>query len=140
SRAYCETPLWPLQKTVANINIEMIGRPEEGADSKAWGTGWTRSSLGSQLAAGAERVGVEIFHREDVSEMLYTRSDNYAFVGKGVIAHSYSAGSLHSDYHRPTDEVERLNIPHMTHVIQGLFAGSLPLAWGELTPVVTESK
>lgn len=140
SRAYCDDPLWPLEKTVANINIEMIGRPAEGAESKAWGTGWTRSSLCDQLAAGALRAGVQIFHREDVSEMLYTRSDNYAFVDRGVIAHSISAGSLHSDYHQPTDEVSRLNIPHMTKVIQGLFAASLPLAAGELTPVKTPSE
>lgn len=140
SRAYCEDPLWPLEQTVANINIEMIGRPEENAESKAWGTGWTRSSLCAQVAAGAQRVGVEVFHREDVSEMLYTRSDNYAFVDRGVIAHSISAGSLHSDYHQPTDEVSRLNIPHMTKVIQGLFAGSLPLATGELTPVKTPTE
>lgn len=134
SKAYCEQPLWPLEKTVANINIEMIGRPEEGAAEKMWGTGWTRSSLGPQLAAGAKRAGVEVFHREDVSEMLYARSDNYSFVQKGVIAHSFSAGSLHQDYHQLTDEYTRLNLPHMTRIIQGLFAGTLPLARGELTP------
>jgi hypothetical protein len=137
SKYYAENPLWPLEKTVANINFEMIGRPEENAEGKAWGTGWTRSNLGDQMAAGAARADVTIFYREDVSEMLYTRSDNYAFVQKGVIAHSFSAGSLHSDYHQPTDEVSRLNIPHMTRIIQGLFAGSLPIADGELTPSKT---
>jgi hypothetical protein len=134
SKYYCENPLWPLEKTVANINIEMIGRPETGAEEKMWGTGWTRSSLGQQMAAGASRAGVEVFHREDVSEMLYARSDNYSFVQKGVVAHSFSAGSLHSDYHQPTDEYTRLNIAHMSRIIEGLFAGSLPLANGELTP------
>lgn len=137
SKYYAENPLWPLEKTVANINLEMIGRPEENAEGKAWGTGWTRSNLGDQMAAGAVRADVTIFYREDVSEMLYTRSDNYAFVQKGVIAHSFSAGSLHSDYHQPTDEVSRLNLPHMTRIIQGLFAGSLPIADGELTPSKT---
>ena len=137
SKYYAENPLWPMEKTVANINFEMLGRPEENAEGKAWGTGWTRSNLGHQMAAGAARADVTIFYREDVSEMLYTRSDNYAFVQKGVIAHSFSAGSLHSDYHQPTDEVSRLNIPHMTRIIQGLFAGSLPIADGELTPSKT---
>ena len=137
SKYYAENPLWPLDKTVANINMEMIGRPEENAEGKAWGTGWTRSNLGNQMAAGAARADVAIFYREDVSEMLYTRSDNYAFVQKGVIAHSFSAGSLHSDYHQPTDEVSRLNLPHMTRIIQGLFAGSLPITDGELTPSKT---
>jgi len=138
SKYYTENPLWPLDQTVANINIEMIGRPEEKAEGRTWGTGWTRSDLGTLMALGAALAGVEVFHREDVSEMLYTRSDNYSFVQKGVIAHSFSAGSLHSDYHQPSDEVSKLNLPHMTHIIQGLFAGALPIADGQLTPVKTE--
>jgi len=134
SKYFAEHPLWNLHDIVCDINLEMIGRPEEHADGKAWGTGWPHSSLGPQMAAGAIRAGVTIFHHEKFSEMLYARSDNASFVEKGVIAHSFSAGSLHSDYHQPTDEVEKLNIPHMTKIIQGLLAGTLPIARGELTP------
>lgn len=134
SSHYVEQPPWPLENTIANINFEMLGRPEPDAEGKAWGTGWKHSTLCDLVAVGAARADVAIFHREDVSEMLYTRSDNYPFVRRGVIAHSFSAGSLHSDYHRPTDEVDRLNIPHMTKVLRGLFAGVLPIADGELTP------
>jgi hypothetical protein len=134
SKYYSQHPLWPLEKTVANINLEMIGRPAAGAEGKAWGTGWTRSTLGPQLAVGAQRAGVEIFHNEQLSEMLYTRSDNFPLANVGVIAHSFSAGSLHDDYHQPSDEVAKLNIPHMTKIIRGLFAGTLPLANGDLTP------
>lgn len=139
SKYYADNPLWPLDQTIANVNLEMIGRPEENAEGKSWGTGWTRSSLSDQMAAGALRAGVTIFHREDVSEMLYTRSDNFAFVQKGVIAHSYSAGSLHSDYHQPSDEVSKLNVPHMTLIIRGLFAGIQPIADAELTPRKTQN-
>ena len=134
SKYFADNPLWPLDQTVANVNLEMIGRPEEGAENKAWGTGWNHSTLGEQMAAGAARAGVAIFHHDQFSEMLYTRSDNYSLVQKGVIAHSFSAGSLHNDYHQPSDEISKLNIPHMTQVIKGLFAGTLPIANGELTP------
>ena len=134
SKYFAEHPLWNLDDVVCDINLEMIGRPEAHADGKAWGTGWPHSTLGPQMAAGAIRAGVTIFHHETFSEMLYARSDNASFVAKGVIAHSFSAGSLHNDYHQPTDEVEKLNIPHMTKIIQGLLAGTLPIARGELTP------
>ncbi len=134
SKHFAENPLWSLDNVVCNINLEMIGRPEEDAVGKAWGTGWPHSTLGPQMAAGAMRADVTIFHHEKFSEMLYARSDNASFVARGVIAHSFSAGSLHSDYHQPTDEVEKLNIPHMTKIIQGLLAGILPIARGELTP------
>lgn len=134
SKYFVEHPLWDLENVVCNINLEMIGRPEAMSEGKAWGTGWSHSSLGPQMAAGAIRAGVPIFHHEKLGEMLYTRSDNASFVAKGIIAHSFSAGSLHSDYHQPTDEVEKLNIPHMTKVIHGLMAGILPIAFGEQTP------
>lgn len=134
SKYFAEHPLWKLDDVVCNINLEMIGRPEENADGKAWGTGWPHSTLGPQMAVGAMRADVTIFHHEKFSEMLYTRSDNASFVARGVIAHSFSAGSLHNDYHQPTDEVGKLHIPHMTKIIQGLLAGILPIAHGELTP------
>jgi len=138
SRYFAEHPLWKLDDLVCDVNLEMIGRPEENAEGKAWGTGWPHSNLGPLMAAGATRAGVTIFHHEQFSEMLYARSDNASFLSKGVIAHSFSAGSLHSDYHQPSDEVAKLNIPHMTKVIQGLFAGILPIARGEVTPVKTK--
>lgn len=128
SKHMASRPPWPLNKITANVNFEMLGRPEEGAEEKAWMTGWQHSNLGSVMNAGSSRVGVEIFDRKDVGEMLYRRSDNYAFVKVGVVAHSFSAGSLHSDYHQPSDEWEKLNIAHMTKVIRGLFAGTLNVA------------
>lgn len=134
SRRFVENPLWPLTKIVANINIEMVGRPEADARERAWMTGWKHSNLGPIMNAGSRRVGVEIFDRPDIGEMLYSRSDNHSFVRKGVIAHSFSAGSLHADYHQPSDEWEKLDISHMTRVIQGLFAGALFLADSHIIP------
>ncbi len=134
SRYFVENPCWPLEKIVANINLEMIGRPEPGANQKAWMTGWDQSDLGSVMAAGARRVGVEIFEHPQFSDRLYRASDNWPLVQAGVVAHSFSAGSLHADYHGPGDEWEKLNLRHMTEVIRGLFAASLPIAEGTVTP------
>ncbi|MEP3479772.1 MAG: M28 family peptidase [Fuerstiella sp.] len=128
SKAYAKDPLWPLDQTIANVNFEMLGRPEADAKGKVWMTGWKHSNLGEIMNQGSLRAGVEVFNRTDVGEMLYTRSDNYSFVQKGVIAHSFSAGSLHSDYHQPTDEWEKLDFDHMTKVSQGLLSGLLHLA------------
>ena len=135
SRYYVENPIWPLEKTVANVNIEMIGRPEPGAAGKCWGTGWDKSDLCELMSVGAKKAGVLIFQHPNFSgDMLYRASDNFPFVSKGVVAHSFSAGSLHEDYHQPGDEWEKLELKHMTKVIQGLFAGVLPIAKGEVTP------
>lgn len=138
SKAFVEQSPWPLENVVANINIEMIGRPETGAENKMWMTGWDKSSLGSLVAQGSRRLGVETFEHPSFSARLYAASDNYSFVQKGVIAHSFSAGSLHQDYHQPSDEWQKLNLPHMTQIIRGLYAGTLPIANGTITPAAAE--
>jgi len=112
----------------------MIGRPEAGANEKIWMTGWQASDLGGLMNVESAKIGVEIFEHPRFSAMLYRASDNWSLVEKGVIAHSFSAGSLHADYHQPDDEWERLNIPHMTRVIQGLFIGSQGICNGLVTP------
>ena len=134
SRHYVNQPEWPLENTVANINIEMVGRPEPGASGKAWMTGWHQSDLGQLMNEAAMKVDMRIFEHPKFSAMLYRQSDNAPFVDKGVVAHSFSAGSLHADYHQPGDHWEKLDLRHMTSVIQGLFVGSLPMANGEVTP------
>lgn len=134
SKQFVSNPSWPLDQIVANINIEMIGRPEGGARGKIWMTGWRESDLGVLMSQAAKPWGVEIFEHPKFSSMLYRSSDNWSFVERGVIAHSFSAGSLHPDYHQVDDEWDRLEIPHMTQVIQGLWLGSLPLLDGTQTP------
>ena len=86
------------------------------------------------MQQGAAKVGVEVFEHPRFSAMLYGASDNASFVREGVIAHSFSAGSLHEDYHQLGDHWEKLELGHMTKVIRGIFAGSYPIANGKLTP------
>ncbi|MBM3964181.1 MAG: M28 family peptidase [Planctomycetes bacterium] len=140
SKQFVATPSWPLEKIIANVNIEMIGRPEGGARGKIWMTGWQESNLGVLMNDSSKRWGVDIFEHPKFSSMLYRASDNWSFVEKGVVAHSFSAGSLHEDYHQVDDEWDRLEIPHMTSVIRGLMLGSLPLIDGSATPAKTASK
>lgn len=134
SRDFANRPSWPLEKITANINIEMIGRPEPGATKKIWVTGWEKSNLGSIMNEASQAIGITIFDHPQFSSMLYRSSDNWSFAEKGVIAHSFSAGSLHSDYHQTTDTWDKLDTEHMTNVIRGLYIGSLPLTSGTATP------
>jgi hypothetical protein len=135
SKRYVEQPAWPLDKTIDMINVEMIGRPEPGANGKIWMTGWRESNLGVLLNDASLPTGVEIFEHPKFSAMLYRASDNWPLSEKGVVAHSFSAGSLHSDYHQPDDEWDRLDTQHMTRVIRGLFEASAPMSLGSEAPV-----
>jgi hypothetical protein len=63
-----------------------------------------------------------------MGNQLFGASDNASFVRKGIVAHSVSAGSLHGDYHQPGDEVQKLDLPHMTAIIRGLYDVTQELA------------
>ncbi len=119
SKAFCEQPPVPLDQIVAVLNIEMIGRPEVGNEGKAWVTGSGYSDFASICDEAFKKTGSGLVEFR-MANQLFMASDNFSFVRKGLVAHSLSAGSLHPDYHQPGDEVEKLNIPHMTQIIRRL--------------------
>ncbi len=121
SKAMASSPPVPLDRIVANVNIEMIGRPAKGKRKCAWVTGASRSNFSEIAAQAFARAGVKLV-RFPMAEQLYYQSDNFSFAKHGVIAHSISAGSLHADYHRPTDEFKKIDIKHMTVIVNGLGA------------------
>ena len=115
SRWYLQHPVRPLEQTVADLNIEMVGRPDSlaGGPGKAWLTGYERSNMGDGLKAG----GIPIVPDPRPSQNFFQRSDNYALAVRGIVAHTLSTFNLHTDYHRPSDEADRLDYDHMASVI-----------------------
>lgn len=115
SRHYMANPPVALERTIAQLQIEMIGRPDSlvGGHGRAWLTGYERSTMGPSLAAAG--LAVHADPRPDQS--FFTRSDNIRFARAGIPAHTLSSFNLHRDYHRPSDEVAAIDIPHMTAVI-----------------------
>ena len=99
-----EMPPVPLDKMVAMVQFEMIGRPDSKVPAKTlWLTGYERSDLGPTLAARGARL-VQDPHPE---MSFFTRSDNITFARRGVIAHTVSSYGLHQEYHTPADETKR---------------------------------
>ncbi|MHB1223230.1 MAG: M28 family peptidase [Gemmatimonadaceae bacterium] len=116
TRWYIAHPPFPLERTVANLEIEMIGRPDSlaGGSGKAWLTGYERSTMGDQLKAR----DIPIVPDPRPDQRFFERSDNIAFARRGIPAHTLSTFNLHDDYHTPDDEVERVDFGHMTSVIE----------------------
>ncbi len=115
TRWYISHPARPLDQTVGNLEIEMIGRPDSlaGGPGRAWLTGDERSTMGDSLAA----EGIPIVPDPRPDQHFFERSDNIAFARLGIPAHTLSSFNLHQDYHRPSDEVEKVDFAHMTSVI-----------------------
>lgn len=118
-----EKPPIPLLDIAANLEFEMIGRPDPKVQSnELWLTGWERSSLGPELASHGAKLVPDPHPEQD----FFARSDNYALALKGVVAQTVSSFGLHSDYHRPSDDLAHIDFAHMTAAIQSLIE---PVRW-----------
>lgn len=127
SRAFAENPPIDLNSIAANLNLEMVGRPDQIKQRSAWITGRDYSDFEAVAKIGFARAGIEcvVFPR---AMRLFNASDNASLARKGVIAHSISAGSMHEDYHQPTDHVDKLDLENMHAVIHGIYEAGLEFA------------
>jgi peptidase M28-like protein len=129
---YLEHPCEPLAVTVANVNFEMIGRPDElaGGAGKLWLTGFERSNLGPSF----QELGLPLIADPRPDQNFFRRSDNYAFAELGIVAQTLSSYNLHTDYHTVDDEVERIDFAHMETCVRASLEGVRALVDGKLTP------
>jgi Zn-dependent M28 family amino/carboxypeptidase len=121
SRHFVDHPPVPIGSIVANINLDMIGR--NSPDSIA-AVGLDYTSLGP-LAQEVARVRGEELRLTVVpdpwpEERLFFRSDHFNFAAKEIPAIFFFAG-LHEDYHRPSDEVEKIDADKAARVARLVF-------------------
>lgn len=136
SRYYSENPLYPLEKTVANINIDMIGRRDEAhTDSNNYVYVIGSDRLSTELheineAMNTEYTQLELdykYNDRNDPERIYYRSDHYNFAKHGVPAIFYFNGT-HEDYHMPTDTPEKIEYDALAKRTQLAFLVTWELA------------
>jgi Zn-dependent M28 family amino/carboxypeptidase len=133
SRWYVDNPPFPLARHVAQIQVEMIARPDSlaGGPGKAWLTGFERSTMGATLA----QAGLSVVADPRPTQSFYTRSDNIRFARLGIIAHTLSSFGLHREYHTVDDELELVDFAHMSDMVNliaravRIVADGPPLQW-----------
>jgi len=111
SAAYTRAPLLPLGKTVAMINLDMIGRTK---DRKIYigGVG-TAKEFRSQIEDANKEVNLKL----EFSSGGYGGSDHTSFTAKQVPVLFFFSG-LHSDYHRPSDTWDKINARDAADVLR----------------------
>ena len=123
ARYFQEHPPTPIESFVANLEFEMIGRPDSAvAAHTLWLTGYERSNLGPELAKHGARLVADPHPEEN----FFRRSDNYVLALKGIVAHTVSSFGLHGDYHRPSDDLSHVDFKHMTDAIASMVE---PVRW-----------
>lgn len=117
SRYYAENPIFPMANTIANLNIDMIGRVDEAhKDNPNYVYLIGSDKLSTELHDISEEVNKKYanvtldytYNDEDDPNRFYYRSDHYNFAQYGVPIIFYFNGT-HADYHRPSDTPDKIN-------------------------------
>ncbi|QDT32560.1 M28 family peptidase [Thalassoglobus polymorphus] len=124
---YVDNPIFPLEKTVAMFNMDMIGRLDENKLT-IFGTG-TSKVWDAMLDKSTEGTGIELIKKTEG----FGPSDHAAFYGKKIPVLHFFTG-IHEDYHRPGDDWEKLNVPGMAKIIEILEKVVLETAEAEVRP------
>jgi hypothetical protein len=123
NHAFLQHPPIPLSQIVANLEFEMMGRPDPTVSpGTLWLTGFDLSNLGPELA----KHGAHLVADPHPAQKFFRRSDNYALAQQGIIAHTVSSYGLHKDYHQPSDEIGTIDFTHMTQAIASMVT---PIRW-----------
>jgi len=131
SRYYGRHPIIPLEKTVADINLEQLGRTDDTSGpqiARASLTGFDYSDIGATFAKAGQLTGVTVSKDEKRSDSYFARSDNQALADVGIPAHTLVVAYEFPDYHRPGDEWQKLDYANMEKVDRMIAAGLLMIA------------
>jgi hypothetical protein len=144
SRYYSENPLFPIANTIADLNIDMIGRRDD-----------KHKSNGNYVyVIGSDRLSTELHNINEEANKKYTnldldytfndrkdpnqfyfRSDHYNFAKKGIPIIFYFSG-VHDDYHMPGDDPEKIEYDLLAKRAKLAFATAWELANRDTRPVV----
>lgn len=116
SRFYSENPIIPLEKTMANINIDMIGRRDDAnakSNNYVYVIGADRLSTDlDKVVAEQNRKHVNLnldykYNDPNDPQRFYYRSDHYNFAKNGIPSVFLFSGT-HVDYHKPGDDPDKI--------------------------------
>ena len=136
SQYYAEHPVFPLANSIANVNVDMVGRVDaKHAANPNYIYVIGADKLSTDLhnineAANAKYTHLELdytYNDDNDPNRFYYRSDHYNFAERGIPAIFYFNGT-HEDYHRTTDDVEKINFEKMEKIAQLVFHTSWELA------------
>ena len=122
SRYYCDNPLFPLDKTVAMLNMDMISR--NGTDSLQLEGGIKNPDLLEIMLNENKGLGLTYIPTKDD---LFGRSDHYNFFVKGITAVDITGG-LHKDYHTVRDNPDSIDNDKAARISRLVFRSAKVIA------------
>ncbi len=148
SRYYTDSePIFPLENTVANLNIDMIGRidPTHPGEDDDYvyiiGSNLISQELHDTNVRMNELLGTNLdlnerFNSKDDPNQFYRRSDHWNF-GKHEIPFIFFFTGTHEDYHGAGDEPDKIEYERLARIGQLIFATAWQLANQDARPAVS---
>ena len=135
SKYYTENPIYPLENTIVNLNVDMIGRIDKNHDNPDYVYLIGSDRLSTELHQVSEDINKQYFNfeldytfnAEDDPNRYYYRSDHYNFAKNNIPVIFYFNG-IHEDYHKPTDTVEKINFEKIQKISRYIFLTAWELA------------
>ena len=135
SRYYTDNPIYPLENTVANLNIDMIGRLDDWHDNGNYVYLIGSDRLSYDLhdlneKINNEYIGIDLdyrFNDKDDPNRYYYRSDHYNFAKNNIPVIFYFNG-VHEDYHKPSDTIEKLDFDKINTITKLIFLTAWEIA------------
>lgn len=136
SKYYITYPVFPLEKTVADVNIDMVGRVDE---KYAANPNYIYVIGADKLSTDLHNINEEMnktytqltldytYNDENDPNRYYYRSDHYNFAENGIPAIFYFNGT-HDDYHQPSDTIDKINFEKMAAIAKLAFYTTWELA------------
>ncbi|HEY5823372.1 MAG TPA: M28 family peptidase [Cyclobacteriaceae bacterium] len=148
SEYYSEHPVFPLDQTVVDLNIDMIGRRDpQHKDSAPYVYVIGSDKLSSELhtlseatnKANVNLVFDYLYNAEEHPDRIYYRSDHWNFARKNVPIIFYFDG-IHEDYHAPSDQIDKIEFDLLMKRAQTVFYTAWEIANRETRLVVDKKK
>jgi Peptidase family M28 len=136
--------VFPLAKTVADLNLEQVGRTDstEGTQiSNASLTGFDYSDLTAFVQRAGESTGIKVYKNEQGSDNYFAASDNFSLAEVGVPAETLCVAFDYPDYHAVGDEWQKIDYDNMAKVDRAIALSMFlmadseqPVRWNEGNP------
>jgi Zn-dependent M28 family amino/carboxypeptidase len=131
SRYYVRHPVFPLAKTIADINLEQIGRTDSTQGPRLHQfnlTGYDYTTLPAVFEKASQETDAQVVKDAANTERYFTGSDNLSFAEMGVPSTTVSVTYQFPDYHAPGDEWAKLDYENMAKVVGTVAATVFQLA------------
>jgi hypothetical protein len=140
SRYYGKHPIFPIKDTVADLNLEQIGRTDDTEGPRvntANLTGFDYSTVTQTLQRAGAKYGVKLWKHPKNSDLYFAHSDNQSLADAGVPAHTLSVAYAFPDYHGKDDEWQKIDYENMARIDRMVAAGLFAIANDRKAPTWT---